>query len=56
MYHTQERGTYNVSVGNPQGKRPPGTPRCKWVNIKMDLKEIGWSVDGFMIGCSSWLL
>jgi hypothetical protein len=29
-------------VGKPDGKRPLGRPRRKWVgNIKMDL-EIGW--------------
>jgi hypothetical protein len=28
-------------VGNPEGKRPLGRPRCRWVdNIKMDLREI----------------
>jgi hypothetical protein len=30
-------------VGKPEGKRPLGIPRCRWVdNIKMDLGEIGW--------------
>jgi hypothetical protein len=30
-------------VRNPQGKRPLGRPRRRWVNnIKMDLSEIGW--------------
>jgi hypothetical protein len=29
-------------VGNPEGKRPLGRPRRRWVdNIKMDLREIG---------------
>jgi hypothetical protein len=29
-------------VGKPEGKRPLGGPRRRWVdNIKMDLKEIG---------------
>jgi hypothetical protein len=28
---------------SPEGKRPLGRPRCRWVdNIKMDLREIGW--------------
>jgi hypothetical protein len=32
-------------VGKPEGKRPLGRPRCRWVaNIKMDLREIGWDV------------
>jgi hypothetical protein len=30
-------------VGKPEGKRPPGRPRRKWVeNIKIDLRETGW--------------
>jgi hypothetical protein len=29
-------------VGKPEGKRPLGRPRPRWVdNIKMDLREIG---------------
>jgi hypothetical protein len=32
-----------VLVGNPEGKRPLGRPRRRWVdNIKMDLREIEW--------------
>jgi hypothetical protein len=31
-------------VGKPEGKRPLGRLRHSWVyNIKMDLREIGWS-------------
>jgi hypothetical protein len=30
-------------VGKPEGKRPIGRPRRRWVdNVKMDLLEIGW--------------
>jgi hypothetical protein len=30
-------------VGKPEGKRPPGRPRRRWVDhIKWDLREIGW--------------
>jgi hypothetical protein len=30
--------------GKPEGKRPLGRPRRRWVdNIKMDLREIGWN-------------
>jgi hypothetical protein len=30
-------------VGKPEGKRPLGRPRCRWVdNIKIDLRETGW--------------
>jgi hypothetical protein len=27
-------------VGKPEGKRPLGSPRPQWVDIKMDLREI----------------
>jgi hypothetical protein len=30
-------------VGKPQGKRPLGGPKNRWVNnTKIDLREIGW--------------
>jgi hypothetical protein len=30
-------------VGKPEGKRPMGRPRRRWVDdIKMDHTEIGW--------------
>jgi hypothetical protein len=30
-------------VGKPEGKKPLGRPRRKWVDkIKMDLTEVGW--------------
>jgi hypothetical protein len=34
----------NIKMGGkPEGKRPLGRPRSRWVdNIKMDLREIGW--------------
>jgi hypothetical protein len=33
---------YRILVGNPEGKRPQGRPRRRWVdNFKMDLKETG---------------
>jgi len=38
----EDRGLQRVLVGNPEGKRPLGTPRRKWEdNIKMDLQEVG---------------
>jgi hypothetical protein len=36
---------YRLLVGKPEGKRPLGSPRHRWMdNIKMDLLEIGLSV------------
>jgi len=36
-----ERRAYRVLVGKPEGKRPLGIPRHRWVdNIRMDLQEV----------------
>jgi hypothetical protein len=38
-----KRNACRILVRMPEGKRPLGRPRCRWVdNIKMDLREIGW--------------
>jgi len=39
----EERGVvYRVLVGKPEGRRPLGRPRRRWVdNITMDLQEVG---------------
>jgi hypothetical protein len=37
------KNTYRIFVGKPEGKRPLGRKRRRWVdNIKMDLREIGY--------------
>jgi hypothetical protein len=36
----EKRNVYRLLVGKPEGKRPLGRPRCRW----MDLLEIGLSV------------
>jgi hypothetical protein len=34
----QKRNAYRLLVGKPEGKRPLGTPRRRWMdNIRMDL-------------------
>ena len=39
-------GVYRVLVGNPEGRRPLGRPRRRWVdNIRMDLQQV---VCGYM--------
>jgi hypothetical protein len=39
----ETRNAYRILVGTPEGKRPLGTPRRRWVdNIKMDVRETGW--------------
>jgi hypothetical protein len=38
-----KRNAYRLLVGKPEGKRPLGRPRRRWVdNIKMELGEVGW--------------
>jgi hypothetical protein len=35
---------YMILMGKPEGKRPLGRQRCRWMdNIKMDLREVGWN-------------
>jgi hypothetical protein len=37
------RNAYRILVVKPEGKKPLGRPRRRWVvNIKMELKEVGW--------------
>jgi hypothetical protein len=39
----ETRNAYRILVGKPEGRRPLGRPRRRWVdNIKMDLREIRW--------------
>jgi hypothetical protein len=41
----EKRNVYRLLVGKPEGKRPLGRPRRRWIdNIKMDLLEIGLNV------------
>ena len=38
----EERGVYRVLLGKPEGRRPLGRPRRRWLdNIMMDLQEVG---------------
>jgi hypothetical protein len=35
----EKRNAYRILVGKPEGKRPLGRPRHRWLdNIKMDLR------------------
>jgi len=38
----EERGACRVLVRKPEGKRPLGKPRRRWMdNIRIDLQEVG---------------
>jgi hypothetical protein len=39
----EKRGACRILVGRPEGRRPIGVPRHRWVdNIKIDLQKVGW--------------
>jgi hypothetical protein len=39
----EKRNAYMILVGEkPKGKKPLKRPTRRWVDIKMDLTEIGW--------------
>jgi hypothetical protein len=43
LFVGEKRNRYEVSVGNPEGKRPLRRLRNRWEdNIKIYLKEIEW--------------
>ena len=45
----EERGAHRVLVGKPEGKRPLGRPRRRWVdNIRMDFQEVGCGYVGWI--------
>jgi hypothetical protein len=45
----EKRNAYRILVGKPEGKRPLGRPRHRWVdNIKKDLRETGWDGMGWI--------
>ena len=38
----EERGVYRVLVGKPEGKRPLGRPRLRWLgSIRLDPQNMG---------------
>jgi hypothetical protein len=46
----EKRNVYRLLVVKPEGKRPLGRPRRRWMdNIKMDLLDIGWSVVDWIV-------
>jgi len=45
----EERGVYRVLLGKPEGRKPLGRPRRRWVDvIRVDLQEVGG-------GCMDWI-
>jgi hypothetical protein len=39
----EKRNTYRLLGRKPEGKRPLGRPKRRWMdNIRMDLGEVGW--------------
>jgi hypothetical protein len=54
----EKRNAYRLLMGKPEGRRPLGRPRRRWVdNIRMDLRGMGWGdVDwiGLAQGRDKW--
>jgi hypothetical protein len=45
----EKRNAYRLLVGKPEGKRPLGRPRRRWVDdIKVGLLDVCW-------GCVDWI-
>jgi hypothetical protein len=41
--NVEKRNVYRILAGKPEGKRPLGRLRSRWVdNITVDLREIRW--------------
>jgi hypothetical protein len=40
----EKRKVYRLLVGKPEGKKPLGRPRCRWINNTKDLSEIRMGV------------
>jgi hypothetical protein len=39
----EERNAYRLLVGKPEGRRPLGRPRRRWLdNVRIDLVEVEW--------------
>jgi hypothetical protein len=39
----EKRNAYRLMAGKPEGRRPLGRPRRRWLdNIMVDLVEVGW--------------
>jgi hypothetical protein len=53
--NVEKRNAYRILVGKPEGKRPTGRPRRRWVdNMKMDIGEIEWLWYGLDRTGSGW--
>jgi hypothetical protein len=51
----EKRNVYRILVGKPEGKRPLGRPRRRWVdNIKMDLRYNGVVWTGLIWLSDQW--
>jgi hypothetical protein len=45
----EKRNVYRIFVGKPEGKRPLGRPRRRWVdNIEMYLRVIEWEGENWI--------
>ena len=45
----EDRSAFKILTGKPSGR-----PRCRWDNIRMDLKEIGVNMRNWIDFSSGW--
>jgi hypothetical protein len=38
----EKRNAYRLLVGKPEGGRPLGRPKRRWLDNRMELVEVGW--------------
>jgi len=37
----EKRGAYGILVGKPEGNRPLGRPKCRWLDVKSSGSGMG---------------
>jgi hypothetical protein len=51
----EKRNVDRLLLGKPEGKRPLGRPRCRWVNkIKINIMEIVWGGVDWIGSAQEW--
>jgi hypothetical protein len=51
----EKRTVYRLLVVKPEGRRPPGRPKRRWLDsIRMDLVQLGWGDVGLAQDRNRW--
>jgi hypothetical protein len=52
----ERRNACRILMGKPERKRPLGKPRCRWMDIKKFLREVGRGVWTRLIWFRIWTI